>query len=213
MSHDTKAWKLFKLTSGSGSAPHIWGAAVEKQIERLRAARDDKIAYRYQPPHDGPIEPMSRLEYEAHFLLVAIRNVVRIAEAIDKLHHSRKLAGALADFRETFPHAANLRDYAEHFVEYQLGRGKHQEGENPQVSPDSRLWLVWWGADDPRTAPLTVSLGDRQIDLERAAEAAVELAHAAHKAALEGWQEAAWAEADAAKAAAETEAGTEAGAE
>jgi len=200
MSHDSKAWKLFKLTSGSGAAPHIWGAAVEAQIGRLRAARDDLISYRYTRPHVGPIEPSARLEYEAHFLLVAIRNVVRIAEAIAKLHDSEELAWAIGDFRANFPHAANLRDYAEHFDAYQLGEGKHQKpatGKDSQVPENSRLWLTWWGADDPRTARLTASLGDRQIDLEEAAEGAITLAHAAHQAWLEGWQEAAWAEGDA----------------
>ena len=92
MPRNSKSWQLFMLDSGSGSAPHIWGAAVEEQIKRLRTARDDLAAYRYTPPHPGPIEPSSRLEYEAHFLLVAIRNVLRSAEAIHTLHSSRELA-------------------------------------------------------------------------------------------------------------------------
>ena len=96
------------------------------------------------------------------------------------------------------PECSRLRDYATTSTRINLATEDHQR--QGKVQPDSRLWLTWWGTDDPRTAPLTVRLGDQQLDLEGAAKAAVDLAHAAHHAWLEGFQEAMFAEADAAEA-------------
>jgi hypothetical protein len=190
----SRSRKFFNL-SGSGNAPHVWEAAVRQQIARVHAARTDLNAYRYTPPHPGPIEPLVRIEYEIHFLLVAIRNAVRSAEALAKLVGPGELADAVAKFKRDFPHADDFRDYVTHFTEYALGEGKHQR--KGIVPAGGTPWPAWWGENKE----LKVYFGDRTMDLDDAATAAIELAQIANRSWLEGFTEAMWADANAAEAA------------
>jgi hypothetical protein len=190
----SRSRQFFNL-AGPGRAPHVWEAAVRAQLTRIRAAREDVNAYfkAYRSgPGQGRPEPLTRIEYEIHFLLVAIRNTVRVADALQKLVGPGELADAIADFKQQFPHAGDFRDYTTHFGDYARGKGRHQkEGEVPV---ESQFWQSWWGENDD----LRVFFGDRSMDLDDAAAAAVELAKAANRAWLEGFSEAMEAEADAA---------------
>jgi len=58
------------------------------------------------------------------------------------------------------------------------------------------MWPAWWGESNE----LKVYFGNRAMDLGDAATAAIELAQVAHRAWLEGFQEAMRADADAAEA-------------
>jgi hypothetical protein len=164
--------KIFKLTTGSGVEPRAWEAAVAQQIERVRVARDE---LRGLTPAHGPIEPMQRIEYEAHFLLVAIRNVVRSAHALRAVIGQGPLADAITEFEQRFPEAADFRDYATHFDEYQLGEGRHQR--TGAVPVGSSLWLSWWSEG----GRLILHFGGGEMYLEDAATAARGLAQTAHK--------------------------------
>jgi hypothetical protein len=172
--YDETPWKVF-LLGREGLAPRTWQAAVRTQLQRLVTAREDFRAL--GPPHllKGPIEPVMRLEFEAHFLLVAIRNVIRSASVLSELLESGELDVALATFEREFTHASYFRDYATHFDAYVLGKGHHQKSGT--VPPDSTLWHIWWQED----GSFRFMIGDREISLGDVAEAAINLAEVAHR--------------------------------
>ena len=135
----------------SGAAPHIWGAAVEQQIKRLRTARDDLFAYRYTPPHQARLSRARGSNTEAHFLLVAIRNGWR-CRGDPRAPQSRELTDALADFRKHCPQRRICATTPPTSTSTNSATESTSATERSSRTAGSGCGV---GADDPRTAPLT----------------------------------------------------------
>jgi hypothetical protein len=108
----------------------MWGDAIHAQWMRINEVRDNLrqlLPYRHVSPEELRIG--ARLLWEAHFLVIAIRQLLRGQEAYMRQTGDRRLADARAAFDAAVPHAKNFRDFLEHIDEYLLDRGKLQREE------------------------------------------------------------------------------------
>lgn len=164
-----------KLLDLSDFAPSLWAAAVRAQWERVEEVRDETLA-QHRPGDERVDDPerSRRLRYDSHFLVIAIRRLLRVQEVYLKLTSDERLREARRTFDGTIPHAnaKDFRDFLEHLEEYLLGCGKLQKksgpvGQRPGFEPVIR-------PGPPRKVVLRF---DRyELDLGDAAAAALELA-------------------------------------
>jgi hypothetical protein len=162
---------LARLGVEPGSGFLTWRLAVERQMRRVEEARDGQ-----RPMLEGSgsfpdvLAAQHQFIYDAHFLLVAIRNVLRNAELLRKLTGDGRVDRALRQFDRRFPDARNLRDVLEHFDAYLLDEGRLQ-GDG-KVGAGASLTLAWAGPHG-----LVLAYYDRfEVALQDAGTAAIDLA-------------------------------------
>jgi hypothetical protein len=164
---DEKAGQLFDLVGMT--RPHLWGDAIDAQWVRINEARED---LRSLPPfRDTTMEEVRivyRLTREAHFLLIAIRQLLMAQEWCVEQTGDERLVRARAAFNAAVPHAWDFRDFLEHLDDYLRNRG------NLQAKVGHGVDLVV--EHERRTGRLTLELGSYQLDVDGAAGAALELA-------------------------------------
>lgn len=164
---DERAAKLFDLVGMT--RPHLWGDAVDAQWLRINEARE---GLRSLPPfRETTMEDVRivyRLTREAHFLLIAIRQLLMAQEWCLEQTGDARLARARATFDAAVPHAWNFRDFLEHLDCYLRDKGNLQAkvGHGVDLAVEH----------ERRTGRLTLELGNYQLDVDGAAEAALELA-------------------------------------
>jgi hypothetical protein len=167
---DEKRARLFHLGVGLTS-PEIWVDAVETQWARVVEARE---ALRRLPPFgESPPEERQlegRLTWEAHLLVIAIRQLLRTQEAFLKETGDHRLVKARAEFDAAVPHAKDFRDFLEHLDRYLRGEGNLQKAGAVATGVDL---VVDWGR---QTGRVTLRLDEHLLDLGDAAEAAHALA-------------------------------------
>jgi hypothetical protein len=95
----------------------LWRYAVELQTERVREALARASI--------GERESF-RVEAEGHFLLVAIRNGLRVVGHLQKYVRDVDLATKLDEFERGFPDERNLRNVLTHMDEYVFDQGRLQ---------------------------------------------------------------------------------------
>lgn len=111
-------------------------------------------------------------EADCHFLLIAIRNVLRVSA---KLRGDQRVAQADQAFQAAFPHAKKLRDILEHLHDYEEGKGTLQTSGR-EMESDDRGIFIRFDADDP-DGEIYYHFGiGIDVPLKAAAVAAVELA-------------------------------------
>jgi hypothetical protein len=114
-----------------------WGRAVRLQLHRVREARDQELANLTHtaeaPQHSQegdnlPPEPYptahERLHVDTHFLVLAIRNVLRFHDAIAARLSDTRLAEARREFMRQAPDVIDFRDFYEHLDDYVQGKGR-----------------------------------------------------------------------------------------
>jgi hypothetical protein len=162
--------KLFHLGVGL-LWPEIWADAIETQWIRVVETRE---ALRQLPPFDDATpevnELQGRLTWEAHFLVIAIRQLLRTHEAFLKQTGDHRLVRARAEFDAAVPHAKDFRDFLEHLDRYLRDEGDLQKRGDVATGVDL---VVHWGR---QTGRVTLGFGDHLLDLGDAAEAAHPLA-------------------------------------
>lgn len=153
----------------------VWNSAIAEQTRRLEAAHDA-----YRTDWSGAdlfdfAEAEHRFEYEAHFLAVAIGNVLRYVDALRKLTGDHRVRDDLSSFEAAFPHAKDFRDFLTHKDAYIVGKGDQQRGDSATVRPDAILLSIF-------TEPgglVTLQLDSYSVPLTEPARAAADLAAAA----------------------------------
>jgi len=133
---------------------HLWGGAVSIQAERVRNAT-------------GPYER----HVDGYFLVFAIRQVVRSAEAMQKAVGGDTVLKTAQDrFLAEHPQAKAMRDVLSHFDDYERGTGTLQKsGEVGGIQ-------IWFGVGD---TSFTLALASNlTIELTAASTAATSLANA-----------------------------------
>lgn len=105
---------------------------------------------------------------DVYFLVLAIRSVVRIHEAIASRLADSRLQSAGTAFSRSVPTAKAFRDLYEHIDEYAVGRGRLQRS---RVHKD-----MFPFPHSVSLEGLVVSYGDMRLDLATAAQAAIDLA-------------------------------------
>lgn len=103
-----------RLNTEQGGNLTMWREAVVLQVERLRSALTED-----QDNH--------RLDIEAHFALVAIRNGLRLVDELQRTVADASLAAAGAKYAATFPDMKDLRDVLTHLDEYVADSGSLQQ--------------------------------------------------------------------------------------
>ncbi len=155
-----------------------WRAAIEVQLGRAVRARDDSLRAREDVAQLA--EPADRLDYEVHFLVVAIQHVLRLAQfAKERRPSDAELVSAVDRFLQRVPHAKRLRDYLTHFDDYLSGKGQLQAPqrrrrrtvEGPALVPEAPSLF-----HDVGDTKIVVSIGAVQVDVLDAPRAAVDLA-------------------------------------
>jgi hypothetical protein len=110
---------------------------------------------------------------DAHFLLIAMRNVLRLAERAAK--DSPEIAAALSGFNEDFADVPDLRDMLEHLDEYALGERLLQR--RGQIGADNREPHLLYHSTTDQAAEIEIRFGaERRVPLKAAAAGIAALA-------------------------------------
>jgi hypothetical protein len=110
--------------------------------------------------------------WEAHFVVIAIRQLLRSQEVYLKQTGDHRLAKARATFDAAVPHAKTFRDFLEHIDDYLRDRGKLQD------EGSVALGLEMVAVHERATGRVALRFGDHELDLDEAADAALVLAEA-----------------------------------
>jgi hypothetical protein len=151
--------------------PKLWADAIEAQCLRLAETRE--ALSKLKPVGPSTIEDMdlgARLNWEAYFLVLAIRQLLYTHEECLRQTGDRRLTEAGAQFDAAVPNAREFRNILEHMHEYFRDEGVLQE--RGVVATGQQLGTRW-GRDSGR---VTMDFGDMQLDLWDAADAALALA-------------------------------------
>lgn len=129
-------WAYYRLGTEQAGNLFMWRDAVAAQTERVRVALADDESESW------------RVDFDAHFLIVAVRNGVRLTERLLKHVPDPKLTAALDAFPQQFPHAKDLRDILTHLDEYVVDKGRLQQPKHGTVvQPGSTSWRAEWQGD------------------------------------------------------------------
>ena len=151
-----------------------WGAAVRTQLQRVRSARDahresvrgDQVEASHPRHRDDGL----RLHFDPHFLVIAIRNVLRFHDSIAARLDDDRLRAARQRFDRRGPGIARLRNFYEHLDRYAVSEGNDQKRKNLRTPTGPVLDMC--GGDDT----LVVCFGNMRFEVIEAGEAAFELA-------------------------------------
>lgn len=162
-----KAAALHHVGWETGAGATIWARAVRDQLALHESARERWAA-------GNPVrEDWERLHGSALMLVVAIDQVLAFEHRVRRLTGDAELAQARDRFDATCRDAENLRDLVAHLDAYAVGEGWRQTGDktpplrNPYV--DTFLWWSDGGGS-------MLSVGDKELNLRTAADAATKLA-------------------------------------
>jgi hypothetical protein len=149
----------------AGAGATIWARVVQDELARHESARE-----RFGT--DPDLATWERLIGTALMLTVAIHQVLVFEHRVRRLTGDAELAHARQHFDAAGPGAEALRDLVAHLDAYAVGEGHRQTGRTPApISERYMSPLIHWG--NGRTF---LTLGDDQLDLRTAADAAVDLA-------------------------------------
>jgi hypothetical protein len=165
-------WRRLADVESGLSPPLMWGDAIHAQWGRIEEVREDLMRlppYREVSPEE--LRLGARLIWEAHFLLIAIRQLLRSQEVYVKQTGDRRLADARGAFNAAVPHAKDFRDVLEHSDKYLRDRG------NLQLAGKMPLGVEVEVVHERSTGRVTLRFGDdHELDLFDAADAALVLA-------------------------------------
>ena len=121
-----------------------WVNAVHMQCRRVSEPLVDA---------NNPGEEIWRQEIDLHFLLVALtrlRRAVGITTRVDQLQAT--LVNRIIEFDDRVPYLSRLRNVAEHFDDYTVGRGRDTRVMRFELQrwsmdrdPDGHLIWIWLG--------------------------------------------------------------------
>lgn len=176
MTFRTSVHKAWLLSSGVAS-PGFWRAVVATQIERIEEEQArlvestspgaDPFDFREAIAERGPIQA------DTHFLLIAVRHVLRYHAQYLKLTNDQRLIDAEASFNAAIPHVTVLRNVLEHLDEYAVGEGRLQR--DGEVADHAAPALHFQSPDDA-AAEIELRLADRSVPLKATARATIRLA-------------------------------------
>ena len=154
-----------------------WRVVVELQLGKLESTQKDYVAalQRWQSgdPHafadvQGCTNTMS---IDAHFLMVAIRHILRCQEHLCSRTGSDQVLRARRAFDQRVPHAKDLRDFLEHGIEYGLGLGRQQR--TGRIGDDAHPLLEMGDTLDDE---IVLWFDELSVPLKAAAREAISLA-------------------------------------
>lgn len=173
---------LFDIENRPGAGLALWTKTVGTQLKRVCDAN-----YRHRLNH-SPNEQQKREDSEAerelhadvYFLALAIRRVLLFHDALARQVEDERLAEARARFDAEARDAKQLRDLFEHLDEYLLDSPTKRLKFPGRTSP---VLLSRWDCDN-----VVVRIGELEMDVTLAAEAAIELGKASETVWIESME-------------------------
>lgn len=151
--------------------PKLWADAIETQEARLAEVQEALGRQKPMGPHTvEELDLGARLNWEAYFLVLAIRQMLYTHEACLAESADPRLEEARTEFDAAVPNAREFRNILEHMHEYFRDEGLLQR--RGVVATGQQLGTRW-GRD---TGRVTMDFGDMELDLWDAADAALALA-------------------------------------
>src|SRR4051812_903394 len=165
---------LFDIENRPGAGVRLWGRTVEQQLARVIEASDrQRLGNAPDRPEGTKDADADRaLHSDTYFLALAVRRVLRFADAIAEQISDERLDRARDEFVAVAPQLKDMRDIYEHLDEYLLGEGQAQRHGRIADRIAPILELRW------DCANVVVRFGSQSLDLTLAAQAAIRLADA-----------------------------------
>lgn len=171
-------------SSVNHASPLYWATGVDLALQRVEDAEAEIRRDVRTPPtqRNSTIEVFHRQSIDCHFLLVAIRNVLFLAdELIGKLDDPVQLDREVRAFRSEHAHAKDLRDILEHCRDYRSANGKLQRsGELPARPIETFLLYGPPIAENESELEMLVDGGGRRLQLKAAARHAIQIGQLAN---------------------------------
>jgi hypothetical protein len=168
-----KAAGLHRLGWEVGAGATVWARSIQVELARHEAARGDHAA------NTSDLATWERMHGSSLLLVVAIDQVLAFERRVRKLTGDAELQKARERFDYDGPNAQDLRDLVTHLDSCAVGEGWRQTGRKMPPLDDRHLETFLYWANGGGT---NLSLGDKWIDLRRAATAAVEIARVVERA-------------------------------
>jgi hypothetical protein len=164
---ELKSVALHHLGWEVGAGATIWARVVSDVLALHESAREELAAEK------ADMETWERLHGSALTLVVAIDQIVSFEKRVRKLTGDAELQEARDRFDWVCPQVGELRDLVAHLDEYAVGRGRRQVGGlAPPLDDQNLASFIYWG----NGGGTVFDLGGSNVNLRRAAEAAIELA-------------------------------------
>jgi hypothetical protein len=183
------------ITTIRHMSPGYWGEAIRLQLTRIEACQEWIVSevrrvQEWSPPEPEPkpdsfyqdgVAYFHRMSADCHFLLIAMRNLLRAIEA-QPVGKDRRVIEAREEFEHSVPHAKDFRDILEHLDDYQAGKGRLQK-PGPNINPEERGLFLWYHSRTDPSAEVDYHFGDLRVSvpLKVAATGAIELASVAEQ--------------------------------
>jgi hypothetical protein len=160
------------------TSPAFWSTALRLSLQRFTDGQAELLRQRRAPLKYAPDRGIAVAYQESadcHFILIAMRNVLRVMEDRMDASTDSRLRRLEEEFRKEHPDAWHLRDVLEHLLDYEAGNGRLQrQGEVPKE--ESQPWLHYEAADPSAEVTLYFAGSGRRCCLEAAAKKAMEIA-------------------------------------
>jgi hypothetical protein len=160
------------------TSPGFWSTALRLSLHRFADGQEELLRQRRAPLKYAPDRGIAVAYQESadcHFILIAMRNVLRVMEDRMDASADPRLRRLEEEFRKDHPDAWHLRDVLEHLLDYEAGHGRLQRrGEVPRE--ESQPWLHYESADPSAEVTLYLAGSGRRCRLKAAATKAVEIA-------------------------------------
>jgi len=178
---DPEDWQFIDgpfTTTIRHASPGFWGTALRLSLQRFEDGQRELLRQRRAPLKYAPDRGIAVAYQESadcHFILIAMRNVLRVMEDRVDASADPRLRRLEAEFRNDHSDAWHLRDVLEHLLDYEAGNGKLQrQGEVPKE--DKQPWLRYESADPSAEVTLHFAGSGRRCRLRAAAAKAIEIA-------------------------------------
>lgn len=160
------------------SSPGFWSTALRLSLQRFEDGQKELLRQRRAPVKYAPDRGIAVAYQESadcHFILIAMRNVLRVMEDRIDARTDPRLHRLEKAFRKEHPDAWHLRDVLEHLLDYEAGNGRLQrQGDLPKE--ESQPWLHYESADPSAEVTLHFAGSGRRCRLKAAAAMAIEIA-------------------------------------
>lgn len=164
---ERKAAALSSLGWERGTGAAVWARGVADMLALHESARSAHAT------NTANLEAWERLHSTALMLAIAIDQVLVYTRRVVRLTGDAHLAHNLDRFSRDWPDTGDLRDLVAHLDEYAIGDGQRQTGaRTPRLDDTNVESFIYW-VDGGGTL---LNLGDRSLDLRRAAADAVQIA-------------------------------------
>jgi hypothetical protein len=169
-----KAAALYNLGTFAGTGAAVWARTVQDELARHESARE-RWGTGVVP------KTWEQLHGSALVIVVAIHQILGFERRVRRLTGDAELAQARARFDAMVPDAKALRDLVAHLDSYAVGEGRRRRGQaTPPIKEQYLAPFIYW-----TEAEMVFRLGNEQVSLRAAAEAATELAEVVERVRAE----------------------------